>query len=275
MDSIKKVKRMYGAFTNAGIQDFIAYRASFVGFFLGEILMCFVMYFIWKAVYASAGNSTFMGFSMVDMMVYIFLTNIAGFLTGTDSTYSIAEEIKDGSIIMRLIKPVKVDLSFLFFELGNKVMIISCVFIPVILGLEIYRYAMLGYVAFNPVRLILFMFSISISYLLAFYLNLIFGYLAFFLLNLWGFNILKESIIKFFSGAIIPLAFFPEVVRNIFEYLPFASLTYTPVMIYMEKYNGSTLLLNLGLQLLWLSFFIWLSKLIWKWAERRLAVQGG
>ncbi|MBD5135976.1 MAG: antibiotic ABC transporter permease [Lachnospiraceae bacterium] len=275
MNSIKKVKRMYGAFTNAGIQDFIAYRASFVGFFLGEILICFVMYFIWKAVYASAGNSTFMGFSMVDMMVYIFLTNIAGFLTGTDSTYSIAEEIKDGSIIMRLIKPVKVDLSFLFFELGNKVMIISCVFIPVILGLEIYRYVMLGYVAFNPIRLILFMFSISISYLLAFYLNLIFGYLAFFLLNLWGFNILKESIIKFFSGAIIPLAFFPEVVRNIFEYLPFASLTYTPVMIYMEKYNGSTLLLNLGLQLLWLSFFIWLSKLIWKWAERRLAVQGG
>ncbi|MDE5779975.1 MAG: ABC-2 family transporter protein [Lachnospiraceae bacterium] len=275
MNSIKKIKRMYGAFTNAGIQDFIAYRASFVGFFLGEILICFVMYFIWKAVYASAGNSTFMGFSMVDMMVYIFLTNIAGFLTGTDSTYSIAEEIKDGSIIMRLIKPVKVDLSFLFFELGNKVMIISCVFIPVILGLEIYRYVMLGYVAFNPVRLILFMFSISISYLLAFYLNLIFGYLAFFLLNLWGFNILKESIIKFFSGAIIPLAFFPEVVRNIFEYLPFASLTYTPVMIYMEKYNGSTLLLNLGLQLLWLSFFIWLSKLIWKWAERRLAVQGG
>lgn len=275
MNSIKKLKRMYGAFTNAGIQDFIAYRASFVGFFLGEILMCFVMYFIWKAVYASTGNSTFMGFSMVDMMVYIFLTNIAGFLTGTDSTYSIAEEIKDGSIIMRLIKPVKVDLSFLFFELGNKVMIISCVFIPVILGLEIYRYVMLGYVAFNPVRLILFMFSISISYLLAFYLNLIFGYLAFFLLNLWGFNILKESVIKFFSGAIIPIAFFPEVIRNIFEYLPFASLTYTPVMIYMEKYNGSTLMLNLGLQLLWLSVFIMLSKLIWRWAERRLAVQGG
>lgn len=275
MERIKKIKRMYGAFTNAGIQDFIAYRASFVGFFLGEILMCFVMYFIWNAVYASTGDSTFMGFSMVDMMVYIFLTNIAGFLTGTDSTYSIAEEIKDGSIIMRLIKPIKVDMSFLFFELGNKVMIISCVFVPVILGLEIYRYAVLGYVAFNPIRLLIFMFSISISYLLAFYLNLIFGYLAFFLLNLWGFNILKESVIKFFSGAIIPIAFFPGIVRNIFEYLPFASLTYTPVMIYMEKYNGSTLLLNLGLQLLWLSVFIFISKCIWRWAERRLAVQGG
>lgn len=275
MNSIKKIKKTYGAFTNAGIQSFIAYRAGFFGWFLGEIFMCFVMYFIWKAVYASGGNSTFMGFSMVDMMVYVFLTNIAGFLTATDATNSVAEEIKDGSIIMRLIKPVKVDLSFLFFELGNKVMIISCVFVPVILGLEIYRYVMLGYVAFNPVRLLLFMFSISISYFLAFYLNLIFGYMAFFLLNLWGFNILKESIIKFFSGAIIPIAFFPEVIRNIFQYLPFASLTYTPVMIYMEKYNGSTLLLNLGLQLIWLSVFMMLSKLIWRWAEKRLAVQGG
>lgn len=275
MNRLKRIKRMYGAFTNAGIQDFIAYRASFLGFFLGEILMCFVMYFIWKAVYASTGTSTFMGFSMVDMMVYVFLTNIAGFLTGTDATYSIAEEIKDGSIIMRLIKPVKVDLSFLFFELGNKVMMVSCVFIPVILGLEIYRYLVLGYVAFNPLRLILFMVSISVSYLLAFYLNLIFGYLAFFLLNVWGFDILKGSIIKFFSGAVIPIAFFPGIVRTIFEYLPFASLTYTPVMIYMEKYNGSTLLINLGLQFIWLAVFIKLSDMVWHWAEKRISVQGG
>lgn len=275
MNWLRKIRRTYGAFTNAGIQDFIAYRANFLGFFLGEILMCFVMYFIWKAVYASSGKTDFMGFSMVDMMVYVFLTNIAGFITGTDSTYSIAEEIKDGSIIMRLIKPVKVDLSFLFFELGNKVMLMTCVFIPVMLGLELYRYFALGYVAFKISRLILFVISISISYLLAFYLNLIFGYLAFFLLNLWGFNILKESIIKFFSGAIIPLAFFPGPVRAVFSRLPFASLTYTPVMIYMEKYTGSELVINMLMQVMWLAIFILISKLIWIWAEKRLAVQGG
>lgn len=275
MKMLSKVKRTYGAFTKAGIQDAVAYRASFLGFFIGEIFICFVMYFIWRAVYVSKGDSSFMGFTMTDMMVYVFMSNIATFLIGTDATYSIAEEIKDGSIIMRLIKPVKVDLSFLFFELGNKIMIIVCILGPIILGLEVYRYYVLGHVAFKFTRFVLFMISISISYILSFYLNLIFGYLAFFLMNLWGFNILKESIIKFLSGSIIPLAFFPEIISKIFTYLPFASLTYTPVMIYMEKYNGSTLVFNLLLQVFWLVFFVVASQLMWKWAEKRIAVQGG
>lgn len=115
MKMLSKIKKIYGAFTRAGIQDAVAYRASFLGFFIGEIFICFVMYFIWRAVYMSKGDSSFMGFTMTDMMVYVFMSNIATFLVGTDATYSIAEEIKDGSIIMRLIKPVKVDLSFLFF----------------------------------------------------------------------------------------------------------------------------------------------------------------
>ncbi len=275
MKQFKSIKRTYGAFVNAGIQDFIAYKASFFGFFIGEIFMCFVMYFIWKAVYASTGRTDFMGFSMIDMMVYVFLTHISGFLIQTDATFSIASEIKDGSIIMRMIKPVNVDLSILFFEFGSKIMIITCVFVPVMVGLEIYRYITLGYVAFKLVRLILFMISISISYLLSFYLNLIFGYLAFYLLNIWGFGVLKEELIKFFSGAVIPIAFFPGVVRKVFSFLPFASLTYTPVMIYMEKYNGMKLIFNLSLQIVWLLVFIGLSRGLWKWAEKRLAVQGG
>ena len=185
MKMLSKIKKIYGAFTRAGIQDAVAYRASFLGFFIGEIFICFVMYFIWRAVYMSKGDSSFMGFTMTDMMVYVFMSNIATFLVGTDATYSIAEEIKDGSIIMRLIKPVKVDLSFLFFELGNKIMIIVCIIGPIIFGLELYRYYAIGHIAFKLSRFILFMISISISYILSFYLNLIFGYLAFFLMNLW------------------------------------------------------------------------------------------
>ena len=275
MKAFKNVKRTYGCFTKAGIQDAIAYRASFLGFFIGELFYCFVMYYIWKAVFISSGESTFSGFTMLDMTIYLFLTNITMFLTSTDSTYAIAEEIKDGSIIMRMIKPVNVDLSILFFELGNKVIITSCVFLPVMIGIEIYKYVTLGYIAFKIVPFLLFIFSICMSYLLAFYINLLFGYLAFFLMNLWGFSILKESIIKFFSGAIIPLAFFPNVVKTIFEQLPFASLTYTPVMIYMEKYKGETLVFALGKQVFWLLAFYGICKMVWKWAEKRLAVQGG
>ena len=169
----------------------MAYRTSFMCFVLGESLYCFVMYFIWKAVFLSSGDSTFLGFTITDMTVYVFLSNLVGFLTATDSSDALAEEIHDGSIIMRMIKPVNVDYSLLANELGNKVIMVTCIFLPVMLGVEIYRYSVLGYVAFNITNFLLFTLSMILSYLLSFYLNLIFGYLAFFLLNIWGFSILK------------------------------------------------------------------------------------
>ena len=103
-------------------------------------------------------------------------------------------EIKDGSIVMRLIKPIQVDLSYLFYELGNKSLVMSTVFFPVIIGVEIYKYSVAGHIAFDIGKFLLFMLSIILSYLLAFYLNLVFGYMAFFLMNLWGLNILKAQL---------------------------------------------------------------------------------
>lgn len=275
---IKKCKNFFGiykSFTKAGVQSSMEYRTSFLCFVLGESLYCFVMYFIWKAVFASSGESNFMGFTMADMTVYVFLSNLVGFLTSTDSTDNLADEIRDGSIIMRMIKPVNVDYSLLAFEIGNKVMMITCLFLPVMLGVEIYRYYSLGYIAFNIVNFLIFVLSTLLSYFLSFYINLIFGYLAFFLLNIWGFSILKGSIIKFFSGALIPLAFFPGIVRTIFEQLPFASLVYVPTMIYMGKYSSFEIVFVLGKQIFWLVVFVWISRVIWQWAQKRLAVQGG
>lgn len=273
---VKKFFNTYRAFTKAGILDAIAYRASFLGFFIGELFYCFIMYYLWKAVFNSSGSDTFMNFTMIDMTVYLFISNITMFLTDTDSSFAIGEEIKDGSISMRMIKPINVDMSFLAFELGNKVIIVTLVFIPVLAGVEIYKYIQLGYIAFNIVNFMLYILSISLSYILMFYFNLAFGYLSFFLMNLWGFNILKGSIIKFFSGAIIPIAFFPwEIVRNIFSLLPFASMNYIPVMVYMGKYSNNELVKALLLQFMWVIIFYLTCKMIWKLACKHLCVQGG
>ena len=269
------IKRVYGGFTRAGAQGAMAYKLNFLGYFLGETLYCFVMFFIWKAVFAASRESTFMGFTMTDMTLYVFLSNIVTFLTDTDSTQSLAEEIREGNIIMRMIKPVNVDLSLLATELGDKLVMTTFIFFPVMIGVEVYRYFALGYVAFNILMFLAFVISVVLSYLLSFYLNLLFGYLAFWLMNIWGFSILKGSIIKFFSGSLIPLAFFPDVVSKVFQQLPFASMVYTPVMIYMGKIQGTDLALALVKQLVWVLVFIGLAKLLWQWAKNRLAVQGG
>ncbi len=271
----KRFFNTYKGFARAGIQSSMAYRSSFMCYMAGETLYCFVMFFIWKAVFAASGEGQFMGFSLTDMTVYVFLSNLVRFLTGSDSTQNLAEEIRDGSIIMRLIKPVNPDFSLLATELGNSAVTMAFIFLPVMAGVEVYRYLALGYLAFRLSNFLCFLLSCLLSYLLSFYLNLIFGYLAFFLMNIWGFSILKNSIISFFSGSLIPLAFFPDAFRRILEELPFASLVYVPTMVYMGKYTGSELAVILLKQVIWIGVFVAISRLLWHWAKNRLAVQGG
>ena len=75
------------------------------------------MYFVWKAVFLSSEGDTFMGFTMEDMVVYLFITFLTGYLTYSDGAFAVGEEIIDGSIAMRMIRPCSFESSFLFQEL--------------------------------------------------------------------------------------------------------------------------------------------------------------
>jgi ABC-2 type transport system permease protein len=129
--------KAYLPFASAGIQGQLAYKWNFLGFFVGEIFFSFVMYYLWKAVYAHTGGGLINGFSMLDMTVYIFVTNITGNLVGTDVAFAVGEEIVDGSISMRMIKPVSYDMSLLVTELGQKAVLLCLILVPVFTGVEI------------------------------------------------------------------------------------------------------------------------------------------
>ncbi len=272
---MNKIRKQYVPFMRAGVQTLIAYRMNFLGFIIGGLIYCFVMYYLWKAVFVSTGGNTFMGFSMTDMVVYLFMSNITTQLTFSGVNNEIGEEIKDGSIAMRLIKPVNTDMSYLATELGGAIMRLTVFALPVMLGIEIYRFVMFGTVMFNPLNFLLYLVSVTLAYLVAFRVNLCFGFVAFYVKNLWGIGILKNSIINFLSGSLIPLAFMPDWLRTTLEYMPFSSMNYTPVMIYMGKYSTAEIAFRLAIQLVWVILIYLLSKLIWHFAVQKLSVQGG
>lgn len=272
---MKKLLKTYLPFSRAGIQNAMAYRANFIFFLIGEIFRCFVMFFVWQAVFSSSGSKTFMGFTMENMIVYIFISFLTGYLSYSEGAIALGEEIVDGSVSMRLIKPCSFDMCFLFQELGNKVINYSIMFVPIVAGVEIYRYVTTGSIQFDILNFVLFFVSLQLAYMINFYFNVCYGFLAFFLKNLWGTSIIKEVIVNFLSGATIPLAFMPTVLQTILTYMPFASLSYTPVMLYMGMYSPAKIVISILLQIVWLAIFAGISKLIWHSATKRLCIQGG
>ncbi len=272
---MRKLLKIYKPFTHAGVLLAAQYRVNFVFFVLGDILMCFINFFLWKAVFNSGGAETFMGFSQTDMVVYIFVSFLTSTLAYSDGAYAVGEEIRDGNIAMRMIKPIRFDLAFLFQELGERTISLMLAFLPLVCGVEIYKFAVTGALAFNPLNFVLYLLSLVLSYLINFYFNVCFGYSAFVLKNLWGSNFLKDVLVGFMSGNIIPLNFMPSAVGTVLGFLPFASLTYTPVMIYLGMFDAPTIALRFGLQLFWLAFFFVLQQLIWNASVKRMSVQGG
>lgn len=267
--------KAYLPFVSAGIQSQLVYKWNFLGFFVGEIFFTFVMYYLWKAVFLHTETGIINGFTIIDMTVYIFVSNITQFLTGTDASYSIGEEIVEGSVSMRMIKPVSYDISLLFTEIGSKVVLLVLILIPVFTGIEVFRFVQTGVVSFSVIRLCVYLVSAALSYLILFYCDLCFGFLAFVLKNLWGFNLLKASIVRFLSGGMIPLVFFPAWALGVLQFFPFASMCYTPIMIYTGSWRFSQIFCALSLQVFWIFVFWAFSRIIWHLTVKRLTVQGG
>ena len=102
-----------------------------------------------------------------------------------------------------------------------------------------------------------------------------FGLLSFKITNMWGLTQIMNAIVRLLSGALIPLTFFPDIIAEIFKYLPFGSMISTPTLIYLGKLNGMEMLQALLLQAVWILVFFGLSKWIWSKLIKHLTILGG
>lgn len=209
-----KLWRRYKPFINAGIQELITYRVNFILYRIGDVMGAFVAFYLWKAVFDSSQEPLIQGFSMADITLYIIMSFVTNLLTRSDSSFMIGEEVKDGSIIMRLLRPVHFSASYLFTELGSKWLIFISVGLP-FLSVIVLMKILSGQGIVEVLGLtVLYLFSLTLAYLINFFFNICFGFSAFVFKNLWGSNLLKTSIVAFMSGSLIPLAFFPKVVSS-------------------------------------------------------------
>ena len=98
---------------------------------------------------------------------------------------------------------------------------------------------------------------------------------AFVTTYMFGLDMAKNALLGFLSGQIIPISFFPEVLQRVFAFLPFSSMVYTPVMIYLGKYSEEEMVFALGLQFVWIVLLYVLGSYLWGRITKRLVVLGG
>ncbi|WP_167959334.1 ABC transporter permease [Anaerosporobacter faecicola] len=273
--SLRQKFRIYKPFTVCRIQEQLAYKWSFYLFIFSSLFCVFVVYYLWKAIYNSSSSATINGFTLNEMIVYIFMSFITSNLVRVGVTRDIGNEVVEGTIAMNLIKPIHYQTRLFFSSLGNLLFRFLVPGIPVWLILTICQYQTAGQLPPSPFTILLYLLSAILSFGIMFLFDFCFGLLAFYTTYIWGLNLAKQAVLSFLTGQLIPLAFFPTSVQKIFEFLPFASMNYTPVMIYLNKMPGERVFFSMGVQLVWLVILYLVAHGLWKRVTKRITILGG
>ena len=267
--------RIYLPFAVNELKTQMAYRGAFYLFILISTFGSFVSYFLWSAIYGSSGSAVLGGLTRNEMTVYIFMTYVTGSIVAISISEWVSEDVVKGTVAMQLIKPIDYRLSLIARALGQMLyqFILPAVFIWI--GLEFYKCFALG-MGFTPIsNVALYLASCLMSFLIFVLFDFCVGMIAFFTSYIFGLFLVKEALMSFLTGQLIPLSFFPAAVQRVFDFLPFSSMIYAPVMIYLGKYQGTELVWVLVRQLVWVLLLYGLGTLIWNRVTKRLVVLGG
>lgn len=262
--------RTYLAVLRGTLMAEMAYRASFIFVFLGNLLYLCVAYFLWRSIYQN--TETIHGLSFNDTFIYVGLGSTIFVMLKTYADWQIAHDIGDGSISIYLSKPVDYELYSLSTSLGSALMTLIVISIPaLIMMVLIFKVTF----TLGP-GLLLFPVSLALAFVIGFCFDYITGLMSFYTESIWGISTSKEILISILAGALVPLQFFPDNIQNILRVLPFQAIYFTPLMMVTRpNQDWGTLFSALGVQAFWVVILFIVTRLFYNQAIKVLRVAGG
>lgn len=272
--------KRYKPFFRVGAINCFAYKFQIFVWFIITALEFVCTAFLWHGVYQSSPQAIVNGFTFPQMLTYMVFCNVLSFLVAAGDTMdTLNNEIKDGTIASSFTKPVNYRLKALFTMLGS-----TCAQF-LFLALPVATVAYVIFVCIGCIQVVSFwslLFSI-VSFLVAELIavliydcfDYICGVLCFYTTAGWGIAQLKQVLLSFLSGAVIPLSFFPEGLSKVLQYSPFAGLAQNPVLMLLGRLDILQSLKCIGISLVWWVVLELLAAALFSKASKKITVQGG
>lgn len=260
------------ALARGSLMESLTFRASAITRVIANFVYLIIIYFLWWAIYDSSPTDVVNGMTFYDTMVYLVLASAMFNVLDAFIVWEIGNGYQSGALVEQLVKPISYQ-RYLFFEtIGGSVMLFVTTFLPtfVIVYLITHGSFTLG------INLIFFLISMGMAFAINFCVDFIVGTVCLYTQSIWGVNMMKEVVVSLLSGATIPLAFFPEGIRNVVNVLPFQAIYHTPLHILTARdLRLMDYLQGLGIQLLWLVILFGAGRLFWNRSMKNLTVNGG
>ena len=249
-----------------------AYRSAYIAGLLTNAFFGALRCFVFIALYRAAGtDAAVAGFTLHEAITYTWATQSlisigAGWVSG-----ELALTIRSGDVVTDLMRPWSFWGYWLSRFLGERA------FNFLVRGSLTYLIGVLYFGAAlpDPATALIFVVAIALALLISFAVMFLVNLTAFWLIDITGVIMIANIALSFFSGFLVPLAFFPPWLRVIAELLPFQAITGLPVQIFLGQIQGADVLPVFALQIGWAVALNALVFLVLSRAVHKVVVQGG
>jgi ABC-2 type transport system permease protein len=260
--------RALSALLRVGLLEQVAYRAQIVIWVLATTTPL-VMLALFGAV---ARDGPVEGYDGPRFVAYFLATFIVRQLVSSWAAWPISQEIRDGTMATRLLRPVHP----LWGYAADQIASIPARLI-VSLPVAVILIAVVGSrdLASDAVTWSLFGVSLAGAWLLSTFVSVAIGGLAFFIesstkvMEIWlaGFFV--------FSGYLVPVDLFPPWMRGAIDELPFRYQIGLPVELMMGAHSRAQSLVLLERQWMWVALAAGVTFVVWRRGLGRFAAFGG
>jgi ABC-2 type transport system permease protein len=221
---IQKIKLLLTVAT-VTYKEWAAYRShSMLSIFIGPAYFL-VMASVWSALYTNSGSLN--GMTLNEVITYYGITTLINYATMDFAGWNLQMLIRTGKYLTFALRPVHHRFFALSQKIGHRTLGIIFEFIPVLL-----IFIFIFKINIMPSNLLYAVVSIILCFFMNFYVNYSIGLLAFWFTNVNGLSMIYKLLSSFFSGALLPLTFFPEAIQKIMFFLPFQYVYYIPARVY-------------------------------------------
>lgn len=265
--------RLYAHIMLNAIQSGTTYRFHTFVSTINRFIGLLVQVSLWIALYkgADALHLTINQVSLQEMITYAVYSTSIGLVVSNGNIYALSDRIQTGHIVTNLIRPIGIFRSMLFETAGTKVFTLLFEIIPVLVLAGLFFPVSMPGLLHSAV----FGLAFTGGFMIYFLLTFIVGLSSFWYLRIFHLDFMLGHLINFFSGAIVPLWFFPKGLYDWISWLPFDLIYYRPLTILLGKADSAEIGWVLAKDLIWLALLAAIAVTVWLLGRKKLVVQGG
>ena len=207
------------------------------------------------------------------LVTYYVLIFVINRLTSFYFEQNLQDEIRQGTFSRYLTKPISIQRYLISDNIGGKTFNSLFLLLPILVlfTLIFKKYFIIP----RLLNLMLFLLSLVTVYFIQFSISLLVASCSFFMEQAFAINHLHWMLDAVAGGYMLPLAFYPVVIRKIFNVLPFAFVYSSPIIIFTGQLSLSASLIQIMFSVIWAVVLYFFSSFIWRIGVKKYSAVGG